>query len=178
MVEQKLEDGEVIEETVVVDSKMIDSHPTNMYISSDRLFFGPHEVSRSEIEDIQLIEDKRNDYKSAGLVLTHTTLGLILAYTISLQILLSMLLVGLTTLVGYGVVRLLRHSPFGYVELETTDAEYRFGVSDPIDAARLFSQIYQDIDREFTHEAFKISENTDSTKDGKREIATKSVESE
>lgn len=178
MVEQKLEDGEVIEETVVIDSKMIDSHPANMYISSDRLFFGPHEVNRSEIEDIQLIKDERNDYKSVGLILTHTTLGMILAYTISLQILLSMLIVGLTTLVGYGVVRLLRHNPFGYVELETEEAEYRFGLSGPIDAARLFSEVYQDIDKEFTHEAFKISGEKDSTEGDKQEIATKSVESE
>ena len=178
MVEEKLEEDEVIEETVVMDTKMIDSYPANMYVTSDRMFFGPHEISRRDIQDIQLIEDSRTDYKSVGLILTHTILGLILAYSLHIQIVLSMLVVGLATLVGYGVIRLLRSSAFGYVKLETEEAEYRFGLSGPIDAARLFSEIYEDIDREFTHEAFKMSEGDESPEKDLEGRTTKSVEFE
>lgn len=157
MLENKLDEDEQIKETVVLNSKMIDSSPNEMYITSRKLLFGSHNVKRSEIVDIELVEDSRVDHKSVGLIITHTVLGIIIAYTIFSSIALSFLVVGITTLMGYGVVRMLKNRPFGYVSLETEEAEYRFGIQSPLDAARLFSEVYEDMEEEFTHEAFQIS---------------------
>lgn len=172
MIEEELTESENIEETVVINSKMIDSQPSNMYITSQRIFFGSHEIQRSEIVDISLIEDKRRDYKSIGVIMTNFTMGIILAYTISASIMISLLIIGIVTLIGYGLVRMLRNNPFGYVSLETQEAEYRFGISDPVGAARLFGKVYENLDEEFTHEAFQVG------KVNENRVKTESVEYE
>jgi|APHM01.1.fsa_nt_gi hypothetical protein len=160
MLEDKLDDDEQVRDTVVLNSKMIDSSPNEMYITSEKLLFGPHNVKRSDIVNIELVEDSRTDYKSIGVILTHSVLGIMIAYTILSSIALSFLIVGITSMMGYGVVRMLKNKPFGYVSLETEDAEYRFGIQTPLDAARLFSKVYDNLDKELTHEAFQTSEES------------------
>lgn len=145
------EDAEAV---IATQSKMLGSGPARMYVTEDKIILGDNEIERSQIKDIRMIEDERVDYRSAGVILLNTIIGVFLAYSITAILPFFALIVGFSALSGYMVVRVTREKPYGYVSLDTEKAEYRFGLADPISAAELFGIIYSDLDKELTHDAF------------------------
>lgn len=149
-----MEEKEDAEAVIATQSKMLGSGPARMYVTENKILLGDNDIERSQVKDIRMIEDDRVDYRSAGVILLNAVIGVFLAYSITAILPFFALIVGFSALAGYMVVRVTREKPYGYVSLDTEEAEYRFGLADPISAAELFGIIYSDLDKELTHDAF------------------------
>lgn len=149
-----MKDVENPESMIATQSKMLGSGPARMYITEDEVILGDNEIKRSEIEDIEMVDDDRIDYRSVSVILLNSIIGVFLAYSVTTFVPFFLLIVGMSSFAGYAVVKVTRDKPYGYVSLDTEKAEYRFGVADPISAAELFGTIYSDLDKELTHDSF------------------------
>jgi hypothetical protein len=147
-----MEDKENVEKIIASQSKMLGSRPAKLYLTENEVIIGNQKIEKKNIEDLKMIEDKRTDYRSIGVILMNTLIGILFSYTLTSYIPLSALIIGLSSLLGYLVVRFVREEPYGYVSLETDKAEYRFGIADPISAAEFFGSIYEDMEKELTPE--------------------------
>lgn len=148
-------EDEEIESIITIDSKMIASKPSRMYITEENLIFGNDIVNRDKVVDINRITDNRWDKIGLSIILTNSIAGAILAYSIASGIVISVLITFLSGLLGYLVLRLVRDNPYSYISLETKNEEYQFGVLTPVDMAELFGAVYQNLDKEMTYESMR-----------------------
>lgn len=148
-------EDEDIESIITIDSKMIASKPSRMYITKEHLIFGTDIVDRDKVTDINRITDDRWDKIGLSIILTNTIAGAILAYSLMVGIVFSVLITLLSGLLGYFILRLVRENPYAYISLETENEEYQFGVLTPVDMAELFGAVYQNLDKEMTYESMK-----------------------
>ena len=153
-----MKDVENPESIIATQSKILGSGPARMYLTEDKVILGDDEINRSDINDLEMIEDDRIDYRSVGVILLNSVIGVFLAYSATTIIPFFLLIVGISSFAGYAVVKVTRDKPYGYVSLDTEEAEYRFGIADPISAAEFFGAIYSDLDKDLTHSTF-LTEN-------------------
>lgn len=145
-----------VSEVIKLQSKMIASTTGSLYITEDRLFFGSHQVERDNIDEINIIQDTRVDKTAVAVIAVNFVSGSILSYILFDSVYTFLLMCFLTLLLGYGLVKFVRDTPHSYVSLETEDAEYRFGTATPVDTARLFSKVYQSLDKDLNYDSFEM----------------------
>jgi hypothetical protein len=149
-----MDEKEEINNIVASQSKMLGSRPAKLYLTDNKIIIGEQEIEKNQIKNLQMIEDNRTDYRSVGVILMNTIIGMFLAYSLTTYLPISILVVGLSSLLGYLVVRFVRKKPYGYVSLETDKAEYRFGIADPISAAEFFGDVYNHMDKDLEPKNF------------------------
>lgn len=148
-----------INKTITLKSGIIGSKPDKMYVTDDFLLFGSTKVKLENIKNIQRVEDDRTDLIKYGILSSNTISGLIVGYTL-INNPLNIILFGiLGFIIGYIIIRTLRDKPVMYVQLETNESTYKFGLSTLFDASELFMTINENTDINLSYDQLVINDN-------------------
>lgn len=163
--------SQTVDSRIRTQNEGIITHTSTLRLKDNKIDFGDRSVSLDDVTDIQVIEKETVDYASIVIILLNTLSGILLAYLSATNPITMSVVVGLSALLGYIVVKITYSEPYRYVSIETDDAAYHFGVADPISLANLFATVYKHLDKDLTYEDFN-SESTDALKTASKRKST------